>query len=85
MSCLCFNVCPLQPAPASETVDHTVDQDCTASPHTAFQPPSPSPSPPPSPSLSSPASSADEGGSEEEEEEEEEEEVLSGPAGPGEL
>ena len=56
----------MQPAPLSETVDHTVEEDVIAAPQ-SFQPDT-SPSPSPSPSLS-PAESSE---SEEEEEEEEE-------------
>lgn len=65
-ACLCLSV---QPAPLSETVDHTVGEDYPLPPHKAFQPPalsrSPSPSPPPP------------GTDDSCEEESEEEEVLS--------
>lgn len=59
----------VKPAPLSETVDHTVEEDYPLPPHKAFQPPSPSRSPSPLPPPSSPAETDDscEGESEEEE------------------
>ena len=67
-ACLCL---PAQPAPLSETVDHTVGEDYPLPPHKAFQPTTPSRSPSPSPPPRAP------GTDDSYEEESEEEEVLS--------
>ena len=58
---------PVQPAPLSETVDHTVEEDVAGPPQKAFQNHSPSLSPSPSQTVSSPASSSEDEDSEEEE------------------
>lgn len=60
---------PVQPAPLSETVDHTLEDDGLPPPHKAFQCPSPPRSPFPSPSLEEESGDSCEGESEGEEEE----------------
>ena len=61
VSCVC-----MQPAPLSETVDHTVEEEAGELPQKAFQNPSTPLSPYPSLTLSSPASSGEDDDSEEE-------------------
>lgn len=46
VQCIMYHMLYMQPAPLSETVDHTLEEgEYTPSQHQAFQPPSPSHSP----------------------------------------